>query len=368
METPLFLNRLLLCSDSFITPTSQWDSIPSEKESRGTPIMTVGYVMKPSREEDFLKAGLIHRHAVARGAFPMNPSQNGLMFIPIQMDLPLSYQMPYVDIILHKATDEIIAIDPCASSNFSGGISYSKGMQELKRYIQDHPECCVIDPLDNIHPLLDRFRIQQILLGLEAGILEVGFFWTVRFLNGHKTLPKILFKVSSFSEPNLEGRLSEANLSFPNIVKPQVACGVADAHNMAVVFRAEDFKGLSVPVPAIIQEYVDHGSSIYKFYVLGENVFHATRKSMPNANVLLSSSEENGSAPILFDSLKSLPTSNEGQGSNAGKHSLDVQEGSGDHVIVDVNYLPSFKEIPVSEAIPAFWDAIRSSYDSRKAK
>ncbi|KAG0452669.1 hypothetical protein HPP92_025333 [Vanilla planifolia] len=35
-----------------------------------------------------------------------------------------------------------------------------------------------------------------------------------------------------------------------------------------------------------------------------------------------------------------------------------IQEGSRDHVIVDLNYLPSFKEIPDDDAIPAFWDAI----------
>lgn len=30
-----------------------------------------------------------------------------------------------------------------------------------------HVDCCVIDPLDNIYPVLDRLKIQQILLGLE---------------------------------------------------------------------------------------------------------------------------------------------------------------------------------------------------------
>lgn len=49
-------------------------------------------------------------------------------------------------------------------------------------------------------------------------------------------------------------------------------------------------------------------------------------------------------------------------------HDFQVQEGSGDHVIVDVNYLPSFKEIPDDVAVPAFWDAIKSSYESRKVK
>jgi len=36
-------------------------------------------------------------------------------------------------------------------------------------------------------------------------------------------------------------------------------------------------------------------------------------------------------------------------------------------VIVDVNYLPSFKEIPNETAIPAFWEAIQCSYKSYKS-
>lgn len=45
---------------------------------------------------------------------------------------------------------------------------------------------------------------------------------------------------------------------------------------------------------------------------------------------------------------------------------MQVQESSGDHVIVDLNYLPSFKEVPDNVAMPAFWDAIKQSYESRK--
>lgn len=39
-------------------------------------------------------------------------------------------------------------------------------------------------------------------------------------------------QVNDFSDPNLAQRLTEAKLSFPCIVKTQVACGVADAHSM----------------------------------------------------------------------------------------------------------------------------------------
>ncbi|XP_077210478.1 inositol 1,3,4-trisphosphate 5/6-kinase 4 isoform X2 [Tasmannia lanceolata] len=246
-----------------------------------TKVVTIGYIMKSSREEDFAK----------RGAFPMYPTQNGLIFVPLTFDLPLAPQLQEVDAVLHKATDEIVRIDPANFLDCSEGVSFSKGIQELERYIQDHPDYCIIDPLNNIYPLLDRLSIQQILLKLE----DINTESRCKIRAPH------FLKVDNFHMPNMAERLSEAKLIFPNIVKPQVACGVADAHNMAIVFRTEDFRDLSVPLPAIVQEYIDHSSHIFKFYVLGEKVFHAVRKSTPNTDVLLSSSEKNGSRPIIFD-------------------------------------------------------------------
>lgn len=47
-------------------------------------------------------------------------------------------------------------------------------------------------------------------------------------------------QVDNFNVPNLAERLLEAKLSPPSIVKPQVACGVADAHSM-VMFALTSF-------------------------------------------------------------------------------------------------------------------------------
>ncbi|KAH7572712.1 hypothetical protein JRO89_XS03G0001600 [Xanthoceras sorbifolium] len=340
--------------------------------------LIVGYIMKPSREEDFAK----------RGAFPM--------------------------------------------------------------IMEDHSDFVVIDQLDNIFPVLDRLKIQLILLGLQD--LNVEGRCRIRAPHFLKVLYSYIYiynskmQVNDFSDPDLAQRLSKAKLYFPSIVKPQVACGVADAHSMAIVFGVEDFKHLRVPVPAIVQEYVNHSSTLFKFYVLGENVFHAVKKSTPNSINLMKSYERNGFRPIMFDrlgvsssntvprqvgdegqvdepdaddapievgsedeeydvvsvhSLKSLPIDTESGHSGdvtsfkvddldlglvkdaanwlAGKLDLtifgfdvvsvqwfQIQEGTGDHVIVDVNYLPSFKEVPKDIAILAFWDAIKSKLELKK--
>ncbi|KAG0453738.1 hypothetical protein HPP92_025042 [Vanilla planifolia] len=97
---------------------------------------------------------------------------------------------------------------------------------------------------------------------------------------------------------------------------------------MALVFKIEDFENLFVPLPAVIQEYVDHGSWLFKFYVLGDKVFHSVKKSMPNSSLLVSMSGNSGSSPIIFNSLKSLPIAMEGMAcdfSKASNHSIDLE-------------------------------------------
>uniref|UniRef100_A0ACD5YFY2 Uncharacterized protein n=1 Tax=Avena sativa TaxID=4498 RepID=A0ACD5YFY2_AVESA len=343
------------------------------KEIGSSSVLMVGYSMKQSREQDFAK----------RGAFPLYPSKNGLIFVPLSFELPLASQLHKVDMIIHKMTDEIINIDPNCSINFPQGISFSAGMSEIIRFMEQYPDFCIIDPFKNISPLLDRLQIQEILVRLQG----LGAEGRSKLRAPHS------LKVKNFHGSELQKQMAEANLSFPVIVKPQVACGVADAHNMALVFQIEEFSNLSVPLPAILQEYIDHGSKIFKFYAIGDKVFHAVKNSMPNASLLKSSS---GDEPLTFNSLKTLPVATKEQllqnrvqdnksldidlvqeAAKLLKESLGltifgfdvvVQEGSGDHVIVDLNYLPSFKEVPDSEAIPAFWDAIRQSYESKKGK
>jgi hypothetical protein len=70
-----------------------------------------------------------------RGAFPLYPTQNGLMFLPLTFELPLSPQLQEVDIVLHKATDEIVSIDLSSSSNLSERVAYTRGMRELQRWL-----------------------------------------------------------------------------------------------------------------------------------------------------------------------------------------------------------------------------------------
>lgn len=68
-----------------------------------------------------------------RGAFPLRPTENGLIFLPLNYELPISYQLQQVDAILHKATDEIVAVEMVSSAEFANQITFTRNMEQLKR-------------------------------------------------------------------------------------------------------------------------------------------------------------------------------------------------------------------------------------------
>lgn len=63
----------------------------------------------------------------------MDPTQSGLIFLPLTFELSISSQLQEIDAILHKATDEIISIELSNSSGSSNRITYTSDMQLLKR-------------------------------------------------------------------------------------------------------------------------------------------------------------------------------------------------------------------------------------------
>jgi hypothetical protein len=57
----------------------------------------------------------------------------------------------------------------------------------------------------------------------------------------------------------------------------QVACGVSEAHQMALLLHFAGLQGLGVPMPAVAQEYIDHGGLVWKVYVAGDKVGMAAK-------------------------------------------------------------------------------------------
>lgn len=89
------------------------------------------------------------------------------------MDKPLEDQGPFA-VILHKFTEIIARNDEqvCLHQNYVSSILlttlfYFQAIQiidRIEQYIKDHPKVIIIDPLDSVRTLLDRYKTYNVVL------------------------------------------------------------------------------------------------------------------------------------------------------------------------------------------------------------
>eukprot|EP00522_Entomoneis_paludosa_P008976 CAMPEP_0172454482 /NCGR_PEP_ID=MMETSP1065-20121228/11458_1 /TAXON_ID=265537 /ORGANISM="Amphiprora paludosa, Strain CCMP125" /LENGTH=629 /DNA_ID=CAMNT_0013206821 /DNA_START=336 /DNA_END=2225 /DNA_ORIENTATION=- len=209
------------------------------------------------------------------------------------------------------------------------------------------------------------------------------------------------------------GAVNEAQLNFPIIVKPLTAAGTKASHAMAVVTNPSGLEQITDRVPCLLQEYVNHNAFLFKVYVLGDFVSVHKRRSLPNLPLGPAPTSNNG--VVQFDSQRPYPrlrdfgyiaesnhlagpgTPSEGKqqstadamaGPQPKSHIVTAEEvgpivnalksafgleifgfdiliTSGDAseqsmLVVDVNYFPSYKEVPN-------FPALLAEYLTRKA-
>ena len=73
----------------------------------------------------------MHLFLQQRGALPAVPTINDLVFVPLQTDRSMDAQLAVVDIVLHKATDEIVNV--VITNDLGDRIQYSDSIQNLQR-------------------------------------------------------------------------------------------------------------------------------------------------------------------------------------------------------------------------------------------
>jgi len=338
----------------------------------------VGFAMKASREQQLRESGLL-----ADG--------DGVSFVRLDLAAPLAPQLAPLHVLLHKASDEL-------EYGEDGAPRLSARMAALKAAVAARsPRLCVVDGFDAAAAVADRVRLGALLETLPAG---GGGGGGPRVRAPRRVLAPSL---AAADAPALRAALAAARMAPPYIVKPVPACGLADSHAMALVADEGALGGgLSVPAPAVVQEFVNHGGLQHKAYVLGPGVLYAApRPSIPDIAPLLPQQPAAGACGVggvgvgggvggeggrgaggdgaagppgvrYFDSLKSLPVADAAAAAAAppprpldagalaaiARHlraalGLDllgfdvvVDGASGDHVVVDVNYFPSYRGAP----------------------
>jgi len=304
-----------------------------------------------------------------------------ISFVPIDLDFPLEEQHGgKFDVILHKMTEDILftkffqggddsriqnslRIKHHTSSNKtlissrtqsfnllpSSCLDHEEEEEEeqdphalqrvlrLIQYKENHIESVLMDHPQNIQHLMSRSDMSLILSTCLTGVLSRSGLpvSTPRYdvvLGHHKSWTSTQLNAScignernSMNHQKVEEDLEEisrfidhASLKYPLIAKPLAAAGTKNSHKMVIVLRRDGL--YKIPMPCLIQEYVNHNAVLYKCYVLGDRVFVYPRASLPNlpqdeCHTISPSADEEDTVCIPpfveFDSQDSYPTLND---------------------------------------------------------
>ena len=215
-------------------------------------------------------------HASGSSTYPVRVS-----FVPVDLNEPLEDQHGgRFDIILHKMTEDILCLSTAHACwkhlvDEHGDISHRtktcdptlanaiQRIHRLKDYQRSHPQCCLADDPTNVEVVMSRSAISSKLqLALVGATSTSGLAVTT---------PK-------FVEYNRHDQ--RHSLRYPLIAKPVSAAGTTKSHCMGIVLSPG---GLAkVEVPCLLQEYANHSSTLYKVYVLGDDIHVFSRLSLPD--------------------------------------------------------------------------------------
>ncbi|CAJ1967897.1 unnamed protein product [Cylindrotheca closterium] len=283
-----------------------------------------------------------------------------ISFVPLDPNSPFEDQCGRdLDLILHKLTEDILSCtlgncDPLARAR----------VERLSQYQRNHPNCCMLDDPKNVMTLMSRSDIAMRLHICLKGVT------TANGIVVHA--PKYIVIKEDTSQ--LRKQLSSAGLTLPLIVKPLVAAGTKQSHHMTIAVKESAILN-GIPSNSLIQEYVNHNQKLYKVYVMGTRVHVYERASLPNLPADVA--EKASTDLVKFDSQHPYPQLKDFGISSCNKSpmtrlmpvtpdevmplvvSLKRAFGlelfgfdiliSSDHnewLVVDVNYFPSYKEVP----------------------
>ena len=213
-------------------------------------------------------------------------------------------------------------------------------------YIQNHPEIKLIDNFDMMLIINDREKLSNVLKTIKwPDTINIRYPKSVMlYANDIDTIKK-----------------ATENMKYPILAKPKLAGTVPAAHLMRMTSSPEALVGITVP--CLLQEFINHGSVVYKVYVIGKHIEVTARTSIrdikPEENIEINfhsqkSTEENGlwdhsidlkEVKIPLDDLQII--------SDALTKSLKMHligfdiiiDKNNNYWIIDVNYYPGYKMV-----------------------
>mmetsp|Transcript_27395 Transcript_27395/g.48519 ORF Transcript_27395/g.48519 Transcript_27395/m.48519 type:complete len:586 (-) Transcript_27395:602-2359(-) len=319
------------------------------------------------------------KHQRRRGIrFPIRIS-----FVPLDLDNPIEDQHGgNFDLILHKLTEDILSCSLQENSNVEGEDDDINNRQDpswkrvhaLQDYYQRNSHCCLVDHPKNVQTVMSRSDIANVLQKCLKSVTTTS---------GIPVKSPRFVVIPEDNDPQqrahqLKRSLHEnQEMSTPLIVKPLIAAGTKQSHFMLIAMQESAF--VKLPSKSIVQEFVNHDATLFKVYVMGDYVSVYERHSLPNLpddlsplSVDLVDFDSQRPYPKLKDFGLDIETINDSSISSASDHvpvtveevrpvvdalkaafglelfGFDILRRSDDSewLVVDVNYFPSYKEVP----------------------
>ncbi|XP_071735870.1 inositol-tetrakisphosphate 1-kinase 1-like [Rutidosis leptorrhynchoides] len=310
----------------------------------------VGYVLPPRKIQAFMNESFINY-----------AKERGIEFVPINVSKPLTEQGPF-DCILHKTYGDQWNLN-------------------LENFLNNNPNATVIDRPSAIQRLHNRISMLEPVTQLNIPRLGVP---NQLLVQDSESLKSIRIKDGSLYLPQVE---NASELTFPVIAKPLTADGTTKAHSMSIVFDLEGLTNkLELEPPMVLQQFVNHGGTIFKVYVVGEYVTCVKRRSLPDiSNNKVSDSggavkfsrissgvvgiddEEKIKMPetkFLDDVAKGLRLA---LGLHLFNFDMIKDDKSDGYLVIDINYFPGYEKLPNYESVMInFFLDIKKSKDDKK--
>lgn len=294
--------------------------------------------------------------------------EKNIDLVRIDLSQSLEEQGPF-DIIVHKVTDVLGR----AEGGHTKDQLYAKNFAD---FIHNHPECILVDPLENVSKLMSRY--DQYIKVQEMELSSPGYEFFV---------PTFVELCSNDVEENSK-ILKDAHMDFPFMTKPLVAQGESLSHEMAIIFNKQGLK--DIRPPCVAQSFINHNAVLYKVYVVGDEqfvcerpslknltagddktiFFHTSEVSTPNSTHFLNEMDK---SEIVNSPVKPNITKLKELGRHIRSHlqlslfgvDVIIECGTNRYAIIDINLFPGYKEI--NGFFDSFERYILQLLDSKKA-
>ncbi|KAI5081426.1 hypothetical protein GOP47_0004609 [Adiantum capillus-veneris] len=292
----------------------------------------IGYALLEKKRRSFLQESLVRRG-----------QQNGIRFIPLDLQRPLASQGPF-HAILHK-------------------LSSSSWDAQLAEYSLSHPHVLIVDPPQFIERLHNRISMLQAVADLQ----------TASPSSSDPSVQVPTQCVLHGGEAEEERVALLERLHFPVIAKPLLVDGSAKSHAMSLAFNPHSLAKLKPPL--VLQEFINHGGVIFKVYVAGGHVQCVRRKSLPDVSqndvkdvreplsfcqISNTSSSDSSDDPELQD-VELPPPGFISKVASGLKKALVLRlfnfdiirdvNAANRYYIIDINYFPGYAKMPDYEMI-----------------